>query len=386
MKRTRALLAALAAAVLAGTAAAAPYTPAEDGEVLERLPASWKTLRPAAARANDANADPRPAEAQARRLIEAFRAEGDPRYLGQAHARLEPWISMAAPPIEVRLLRAIIRQSTHEFDAALADLDAVLEAQPRHAQARLTRATVLAVRGRAAESQADCLRLAGRAEDLVVVACATQAASLAGEAAASHRALAEALAASRSAPGAQRLWALTLAAEISARLGRHADAEREFRAAMALGIADPYLVAAYSDWLIDRGRPRVVLGLVAADERNDNLLLRRALAEKSLGLAGAERTAAVLRERMEALRSRGDRSHAREEARLALAFDAKPDRALAAARENWAQQREPADARVLVQAALAAGDAASLREALDWMRATRLEDAAIESLLTRTPA
>ena len=53
-----------------------------------------------------------------------------------------------------------------------------------------------------------------------------------------------------------------------------------------------------------------------------------------------------------------------------LALQKDPKRALEAARENWKTQREPRDARVLMEAALAAGDAAAARDALDWMART----------------
>ena len=52
---------------------------------------------------------------------------------------------------------------------------------------------------------------------------------------------------------------------------------------------------------------------------------------------------------------RGDITHAREQARLALDIRGDADSALALAKTNWAQQKEPADALLLVRAALAAG-------------------------------
>ena len=40
-------------------------------------------------------------------------------------------------------------------------------------------------------------------------------------------------------------------------------------------------------------------------------------------------------------------------------------------------QREPADLRILIEAARAAGDAAALKIATDWIAAHHLEDAAV---------
>ncbi len=74
--------------------------------------------------------------------------------------------------------------------------------------------------------------------------------------------------------------------------------------------------------------------------------------------------------------------HAREEARLALARG-DTARALERAQASFAAQREPADARILLEAARAAGDTAATRPALEWLAATSLEDARLAGLATR---
>ena len=48
--------------------------------------------------------------------------------------------------------------------------------------------------------------------------------------------------------------------------------------------------------------------------------------------------------------------------------------------ENWATQREPADARILLEAALAARQPAAARPVLDWLDRTGLEHARIRAL------
>src|SRR5258705_6185315 len=80
-------------------ALAKPYTPTDDGAVLERLPekldpslAELKRMR-AALRASPNNLDI--AAQVARRSIEAARATGDPRFLGQAQAAPSPsWMAV----------------------------------------------------------------------------------------------------------------------------------------------------------------------------------------------------------------------------------------------------------------------------------------------------
>jgi hypothetical protein len=62
----------------------------------------------------------------------------------------------------------------------------------------------------------------------------------------------------------------------------------------------------------------------------------------------------------------------------------KPREALAVARENWqAEQREPRDARILLEAALAAGDRVAAAPALQWLDNSRHEDALLRDLAAR---
>jgi tetratricopeptide (TPR) repeat protein len=367
---------------------AKPYVPDDDAVVLERLPEqanpSLKDLKRmrAALAANPRDLDA--AIAVARRAIEAARANGDPRFLGQAQAALTPWWDSKEPPPRVRVLRAAIRQSLHDFDGALEDLDALLKADPRAAQARLIRATVLTVLGRYAAAQDDCRALAKLASPLVVYGCLASPASLSGEAQPAYEALLRALA----QPGedlAVREWTLTLAAEIAERRGRAEDAEAHFRAALAFDPADAYLKGVYADFLLAANRPRDALALIGNDLRNDALLLRVVLAEQRLPdrREGFLAHRAEMVARFEAARLRGDNVHRREEARFRLAVEGDVGGSLALARDNWIVQREPADLRILVAAARAANDATTLRLASDWVVTTRLEDKALAAALGR---
>jgi len=104
------------------------------------------------------------------------------------------------------------------------------------------------------------------------------------------------------------------------------------------------------------------------------LLLRLALAGQSLGAPELSGHVADLAERFAEARMRGDTVHQREEARFNLHLLKQPDDALRLAQTNWGVQREPWDARLLLEAALAADQPAAARPALDWLAASHLED------------
>jgi Tfp pilus assembly protein PilF len=376
---------------LAPFASAVPYSPSTDDAVLERLPErsdpSLREIKQLRVALDSSPRDAALAVRLARRAIEACRETGDPRFLGQAQAALAPWWAHSDPPAPVLLLRATIRQSFHDFTGAIADLDRLIASNPADGQALLTRATVLAVTGKYVEARADCNRIARLTIQLVVAGCLAGPESLSGQAEAAYRSLVDALARAPNADPGLREWALTLAADIAQRRGDAAMAESHFRAALSLDPRDPYLRAAYADFLLEQQRPSEVVSLLNNNTRNDSLLLRLALAEARLPdlRADFDIHRADLAARFDAARRRGDSLHRREEARYALELAHDPAAALKLARENWRVQHEVADLRILVAAAVAAGDSEALQEARRWAESVRLEDAVINTALARKP-
>jgi hypothetical protein len=77
---------------------------------------------------------------------------------------------------------------------------------------------------------------------------------------------------------------------------------------------------------------------------------------------------------------RGDFVHQREEARFDLRLRRRPAEALRLALANWQVQREPADLRILMESALAAGQPAAAQAALEFIRTNRLEDVQLAKL------
>jgi predicted Zn-dependent protease len=171
-------------------------------------------------------------------------------------------------------------------------------------------------------------------------------------------------------PGVKN-WVLTSLAEMAGRAGMAQEAEGHFRAALALDATDNYLLAAYADFLLDNDRSPEVLALLRDQMRSDPLLLRYALP------AQVEQ----LRDRFEASRLRGERVHLREQARFTLHLLISPAAALKLAQENWQIQKEPADVRILLEAALAARDPAVIESVREWLSGSRVEDAQLQQIL-----
>lgn len=365
--------------------AAAPAIPSSDSVVLERLP--FKPSDPVARELAKMRAELRRnpenlqvAVALARRYYGMVSEEGDPRYLGYAQAALAPWWEMPTPPIEVQALRASVRQFRHDFTGAVDDLSQVIERDPGHRQALILRAIIHIVQARYGSAREDCRRLVTAGDLLIGAGCEAMVNGLTGKASQGYEVLAAAVAVNRDAAPSQTLWVQIRLAELAQRLGRAADAERHFRQALALDIDDTFLLAAYADLLLEQQRAKEVVALLEKKSRSDVLLLRLMFAERALKLPSAKDRETALAARYAAARMRGETVHQQEEARFALYVEGDPRKALELARENWKVQREPRDAQVFLEAAVAARDRGAAAPVLQWLDDSGIEDARLISL------
>src|SRR5206468_718735 len=262
-------LRALAIASFAAAAYAAPYVPKDDATVLERLP-----VRPGDPVARELRqlrtelaANPRKRETAVRlaeRYFELATSEGDPRYVGYAQAALKPWWDLPAPPLDVLVMRAVLKQYSHDFSGAMRDLEAATREDPKNARV----------------------------------------------------------------PPEVKVWVLTRLAEMSLRQGDVKQAEEHFRAGYFEPINDQFLLAAYADFLLDQGRPGEVIPLLVDWVKSDILLLRLALAEQALKSPKAREHIEALRSRFDAAALRGDKLHQQEEARFNLYLLGNKEKAL----------------------------------------------------------
>lgn len=370
ISRGRLAFAALLALGAAAAVRGAPYVPADDNEVLAQLSAgtahtSAQVRAQAAARADVALP-------LAQFYISQAGVTGDLRFLGYAEAVLRPWTGKSPPDPAALVLHASILQSRHSFDAALVELDQALRARPDDAQAWLTRATVLRVLGRYTEAAGACTQFARRADAGVSLICEQSIAGLAGHLETAYAALAGLSTQAMLDP--ERAWRDSELGEMAVRLGRDADAERWFREGLTHSAQDFYVRAAYADLLLRQHRSDEVLVLLKGQESIEPLLLRLAIAQKQQHDPGLSRSRELLRAAFAAEAERGEAVHRREQARFLLEVQDRPQEALVAALANWAVQREPDDALILVKAARAAGAPQRAQPALEFARTQGLSD------------
>jgi hypothetical protein len=280
------------------------------------------------------------------------------------------------------VLRASVRQSNHFFASALDDLDHAIRAQPSDMEAWLIRANILQVQGRYLEAKQSCGRII-LMNTVIAGICLANVAAVNGNPEQAYRLL-QHLAEQILPTDSLYNWLMISHAETAVWLDKQEAAEQFFRNALAANPRDAYLKAAWADFLLDRNRPKEVLALLAADIRNDNLFLRLALAEKQAGLnADLAPHVEDLRSRFAASAERGDRVHLREEAIFNLKLLNDPEKALSLAEADWQVQKEVADCRILMEAAIAARQPARAAPAMMWLKTARLRHPALTNLEAR---
>ena len=383
--------AALLCLLLAGPLAAAPFTPPNDSDVVERLPGGASD--PAVRRVDSLRKQlaARPGDGAlrldiARRYFELAMAQGDPRFVGYASATLAPLASAADKLSGYWLLRGLISQYTHDFPSALTHLERAAKIDPADVEPLAWRSAIFMVQARYPEALAECQRLAPIAQPLYAAGCTAYVRAATGQLAPAQQQLQQALAAAPDADPGLRIWAHTRLAEMAIRLQQPQQAEAQFKQAFALGITDQFLLAAYADFLLENKRPAEVVKLLAEWERSDILLLRLALAGAAMNESRAAGWAGQLRDRFQAASRRQDRLHEQEAARFELDIEKRPKEALALAVHNYEIQKEPRDAAMLLRAALAANDVKAAQPALDWLRTSGYEDARLAQLAAQLAA
>lgn len=378
-----ALLGVIALAALTTVARAEPFYPANPDLVLLRILGADvdRELVASEQRYRDEPDSMAKALQLAAAQVDRGRRTAEPRHLGRAEAILESWRPRATDSAEWHVLLADIHQYRHDHDRALALLDRALALDAGQVRAHLMRAAIHQTRGEFATAQSDCTRLLGLGESALGIVCLAQIKGLTGQLDRAYPLLQRQLAADegRVTDPAIRIWMLGALAEMADRRGDVAIAERLLREAVRIEPRDLFIRLTLTDLLLTHGRAQDAKLLLQDQASTPAMLLRLAEAQRAGG-GDAHALIESLQRAIAERRERGERIEGREIARLRL-LETRNCEALAAARENWATQRESVDVRLLLVAARACKDHAALRDIVNWRAITRYEDVLADRLL-----
>lgn len=303
------------------------------------------------------------------------RNTGDPRFLGYAEGLFQRWPGDMTD--RLRVLRATLNQSLHQFQAARQELNTVVaetdDPQQRN-QARLLLANLELVQGNYDDARAHCLSLKETLPGLVSASCIAQVEARTGNARKAYSNLQAQINARTTGDVTGRLWAEGTLGDIAAQLGKD-EAAKHWLAVLGVTPDDLYTRSQLADWYLAHGETARVLKLTDSYEDVDSLTVIRAIAMKQAGDTRADALINELKERFAEARWRGTLLHQRDIARFQLDIEENPADALENAASNWGDQREPLDTRLLLRAADAANDSSQQQTVRQWLEQQGQTDA-----------
>jgi len=376
---------------------ASAFRPTDPDFVVAELPGGPSGAREGFARQFElSRSDPQLAARLAGALLEQARISAQPQLYGRAESVLAPWIARPTVPAPLLTLEATILQQRHEFAAAIRLLDRAIAQDPRSGQAHLLRANVHIVTGDYEHARPDCAWLMGSGEQWTGSVCIAQVLGSTGQLERA-RALLERLTAGDAVDASGRkqfdrgptaevlAWTLSVRADLAVRAGALPEAEAMLTRAVALTPAGDYVRLALADVLIARNRLADAVNVLDTTRPSVGVLLRRTIAQSRAHAGRTPDSLADLEERLNVSAQRGERTHLREETRLALEFphDGTDGRqaALARARDNFNVQRETEDIRLFARAVAVARDPAALAMLKDWLQRSHYEDVIVNELM-----
>lgn len=307
--------------------------------------------------------------------------EGDLRWYGAARAALQPWWNARQLPAEGHFMRALVRQGFHDFEGGIADLTATIAQEPQRAEAWSWRFSLYLLTSRMDEARTDCAELGQRFGAVEGQACQATLQYRTGQAAAAVPTFDRLVQQPDLQGPLAQDWLRYHQGMALVAAGRPSDAARVWQQHLQRHPGSHLVRLSLAETLNATGEHAQALqASLATVQPTDALLVQALLAASALRDPRAAGLQAQVAQRMEAQAQRNEALIERPQMMYYVRHRADPARGLALARDSWAEQQEPADAALLIEAALANDRPDDARPVLEWMRRTGYTDPALAAL------
>ncbi len=306
--------------------------------------------------------------------------EGDLRWYGSAKAALQPWWNATTLSADGLFLRALVKQGFHDFKGGIDDLSAAIAIDPAQPEVWSWRFSLHLLTADMAAARADCDAIGQRFDRDEGQACAATLLYRTGRA-------------PQAIPMFNRLVDLPDFQGPSTQDWLRYHQGEAYRAAgqypQAIAVWEKHLQARPNAHLVRLSLAELLnqQGLFAQAKRatdssspTDALLVQALLASRGLKDGNTQQLADQFESRMSNQALRGESLIERPTMVYLITYGRDNAQGLQLAADNWRSQHEPADAVLLVQAALKANQPRLARPVLDWMAATGYTDPVLKAL------
>lgn len=311
--------------------------------------------------------------------------EGDLRWYGSAKAALAPWWRATELPAEAFFLRGLVKQGFHGFEEGLQDIDRAIVLEPRRAEfwswrfaLNLLLADIVAAR----KDIEDIARLIGVEEADVYRAILNYRT---GNPQMAVQTLSRLIRSPSYQDASSKDWLSFHLGEAYRVVGQPEKAIAVWSERLKTRPQAHLLRLSLADVLNHQGRflqaKATAMHLADTASLTDALLMQALLASRGLKDPNESSLASQMAARLKSQAFRQESLIERPKLIYQIAYGQDIPGGLALSKDNWQLQREPPDALLFVQAALALGQARAAEPVLVWVQQTAYSEPLLNSLL-----
>ncbi len=324
--------------------------------------------------------------AYARAVFTLGMTEGDLRWFGSAKAALAPWWQATDLPADAYFLRGLVKQGFHDFGAGLQDIDKAIAREPQRPEFwswRFALHLLLADMDAARRDSEDMARLFGPQEANVYRAVLLYRS---GQPQPAIDLLQGLVGAATFQDASSQEW---LGFHLGEALRVAGQPER------AIAVWDKQLKASPQSHLLrlslaellnQQAQHRQAQKIAATEAPSDALLMQSLLASRGLKDGNEARLAAQLDARFTSQAQRQESLIERPRLVYLIAYGNDPAAGLALSIDNWKLQKEPPDAVLFAQAALALNQPRAAEPVVAWAEQTAYTDPQLKPLIAQLKA
>ncbi len=306
--------------------------------------------------------------------------EGDLRWYGAAKAALQPWWNATRLPADGHFLRALVKQGFHEFKGGIDDLSAAIAIDPAQPEYWSWRFSLNLLTSNMAAARTDCDAIGQRFGRDEAQACAATLMYRTGQAL-------------QAIPVFNRLvdlpdyqgpftqdWLRYHQGEAYRTAGQYAQAIAVWEKHLQARPNSHLVKLSLTELLNQQGQFAKARRYAESPSPTDALLVQALLASRGLKDGNTQQLADQFESRMNNQALRGESLIERPTMVYLITYGRDNAQGLKLAAENWSAQNEPADAVLLVQAALKANQPRLAEPVLGWMATTGYTDPVLKAL------
>ena len=306
--------------------------------------------------------------------------EGDLRWYGSAKAALQPWWGTTTLPADGHFLRALVKQGFHDFKGGIDDLSAAIAIDPSQPEYWSWRFSLHLLTSNMPAARADCDAIGQRFGANEGQACAATLLYRTGQAQQAIALLNRLVDLPDYQGPFTQDWLRYHQGEAYRTAGQYAQAIAVWEKHVQARPNSHLVKLTLTELLNQQGQFAMAKRYADAASPTDALLVQALLASRGLKDGDTQRLADLFENRMNNQALRGESLIERPTMVYLITYGRDVAQGLQLAADNWSTQNEPADAVLLVQAALKANQPKRAEPVLGWMKTTGYTDPVLKAL------